>query len=153
MNNFHFTTFKELLAIESFNKSWEAIFPNQHEEFEDESVFLVCNGDAGFKTHLRLDIDLGWSGNDKKWIKQFPGLQLQNSDERIEGLVILGNLSVKGCIINEEGDYGAFLYVSGQITCQSLVAGGSVIYVKGDINTEEVFISHYNHGYFKCDGL
>jgi hypothetical protein len=153
MNNFYFTTFKELLTMESFNKFWETIFPNQHEEFEDESVFLICNGDADLKDHLRLDNDLGWIGNDKKWIKQFSGLQVQHSDERIEGLIILGNLCVKGSIINEEGDYGVFLYVSGQINCQSLVAGGSVIYVKGDINTEEVFISHYNHGYFKCDGL
>jgi hypothetical protein len=153
MNNFHLITFKELLTLEHFNKCWETILPNQHEDFEDSSVFLICHGDAVFKDHLRLDIDLGWASNDKKWIKQFPGLQVQNSNERIKGLIILGNLSVKGSVINEEGDYGAFLYTSGQVSCQSLVAGGSVIYIEGDINTEEVFITHYNHGYFKCDGL
>ncbi|MBB5638023.1 hypothetical protein HDE68_003949 [Pedobacter cryoconitis] len=153
MKNFCFTTFKELLSIDSFAKSWETIFPYQNEEFEDESIFLICHGDAYFQDHLRLDIDLGWTSNDKQWIKQFQGLQIQQTDDRIEGIIVLGNLSVKGSIINEEGDYGAFLYVAGSITCQSFVAGGSVIYAQGDIITQEVLISHYNHGYFKCDGL
>ncbi|MBB5621175.1 hypothetical protein HDE69_002228 [Pedobacter cryoconitis] len=151
MNNFYFTTFKELLTIDHFTKSWGNIFPCQGEEFEEEAIFVVSNGDVDFPEHLRLDIDLGWKSNDQNWIKQFPGLQAQKSDELVEGILIFGNLSVKGSILNEEGDYGAFLYVSGQVTCQSFVAGGSTTYIKGNITTEEVFISHYNHGYLKCD--
>ncbi|AMP98301.1 hypothetical protein AY601_1384 [Pedobacter cryoconitis] len=151
MNNFHFTTFKELLTIDHFAKSWESIFPSQGEEFDEEAIFIVSNGDVDFPEHLRLDIDLGWKSNNKNWIKQFPGLQIQQSDEIVEGIIIFGSLSVKGSILNEEGDYGAFLYVSGQVTCQSFVAGGSTIYIKEDITIAEVFISHYNHGYFKCD--
>lgn len=151
MNNFHFTTFKELLTIDHFAKSWESIFPSQGEEFDEEAIFIVSNGDVDFPEHLRLDIDLGWKSNDKNWIKRFPGLQIQQSDEIAEGIIIFGSLSVKGSILNEEGDYGAFLYVSGQVTCQSFVAGGSTIYIKEDITIAEVFISHYNHGYFKCD--
>lgn len=151
MNNFHFTTFKELLTIAHFAKSWETIFPYQGEEFDEEAIFIVSSSDVDFPEHLRLDIDLGWKSNDKNWIKQFPGLQAKKSDELVEGIIIFGNLSVKGSILNEEGDYGAFLYVSGQVTCQSFVAGGSTIYIKGDMTTAEIFISHYNHGYFKCD--
>ncbi|KIO77744.1 hypothetical protein TH53_07375 [Pedobacter lusitanus] len=151
--DFNFITFKELLALDSFAKSWETIFPYQHEEFEDDSLFIISKGHTDFTDHLRLDTDCGWTANDKKWIAQFPGLQARHSDELIQGLIILGDLSVQGSILNEEGDYGAFLLVTGQVSCQSIVAGGSVIYIKGDITTEEVFISHYNHGYFKGDGL
>ncbi|MCX2454215.1 hypothetical protein OQX61_23290 [Pedobacter sp. PLR] len=153
MNNFYFTTFKALLVLEDFNTSLERISAYHGEEFDDDAVFIVSNGDVNFTDHLRLDIDLGWTTNDKRWLNKFPGLEAQKSDERVEGLIIFGNLNLKGSILNEEGDYGAFLYVSGQITCQSLVAGGSVIYVKNDVTAEEVFISHYNHGYFRCDGL
>lgn len=153
MKNFHFTTFKELLAIPDFHEAWEAIAPYHGEEYEEEAIFIVSNGDACFIDHFRLDIDLGWTVNDQTWLRQFPNLSAQRSNERVEGLIVLGNLNVKGSILNEEGDYGAFLYVSGQINCQSFVAGGAVIYAKNEVIVEEVFLSHYNHGYFRADGL
>ncbi len=153
MNNFDFITFKELLAIPDFQDSWKAISPYHGEEFEEDAIFIVSHGDVSFADHFRLDIDHGWTMHDKKWKEQFPNLPLQSSDERVEGLIIFGNLHIKGSLLNEEGDYGAFLYVSGQINCQSLVAGGSVMYVKKEVTVTEVFISHYNHGYFRADGL
>lgn len=153
MSNFDFITFKELLAIQDFHDSWNTISPYQGEEFEEEAIFIVCHGDANFADHFRLDIDLGWTMHDKKWKSQFSNLPSQPSDERVEGLIVFGDLNIKGSLLNEEGDYGAFLYVSGQINCQSLVAGGSVIYVKKEVTVEEVLISHYNHGYFRADAL
>ena len=153
MNNFDFITFKELLAIQDFQDSWSAISSYHGEEFEEDAIFIVSQGDVSFADHFRLDIDHGWTMHDKKWKGQFPNLPLSQSDERVEGLIVFGNLNIKGSLINEEGDYGAFLYVSGQIDCQSLVAGGSVMYVKKEVNAEEVFISHYNHGYFRADGM
>lgn len=152
-NTFYFASFKDLLAINIFSESWESTFPFTNNSFEQDDIFLVCKGDAVLTDHLRLDIDEGWESDDKKWIRQFPGLKAQQTAQSIEGLIVLGNLSVKGCIINEEGDYGALLYVAGQVSCQSLVAGGSTIIIQRDITAEEVIISHYNHGHLKCNGL
>lgn len=153
MNHFYFTTFEELLEDKNFHNSWKAIAGYHGEDFDDDAIFIVSDGDVHFQDHFRLDIDLGWTTIDKSWLNQFSGLEVQKSDRRVEGLIVFGQLTVAGSILNEEGDYGAFLYVSGQVSAQSLLAGGSVIYMGNDINLEEVFLSHYNHGYLYCDAV
>lgn len=76
-----------------------------------------------------------------------------NAEElRIEGVLIMGNLNLTGCMINAVGDYGPFVFVGGNITCQSMLLGGAYVLVKGSVEAREVVMTHYNHGYFKGYG-
>ncbi|MBW8688338.1 polymer-forming cytoskeletal protein [Chitinophaga rhizophila] len=79
-------------------------------------------------------------------------LHTETLPEGVAGYVIDGNLHVNGNIINEEGDYGPTLYVTGNVTCRSLLIGGSPVHIKGDVTAEEVIMLHYNHGWMKCPG-
>ena len=74
-------------------------------------------------------------------------------EKGIQGYIIDGHLQVEGSIINEEGDYGPFLYVKGNVACRSLLIGGSPVHITGNITAEEVIMLHYNHGWMKCPGL
>ncbi|MNE19943.1 hypothetical protein D3C80_1130430 [compost metagenome] len=64
-------------------------------------------------------------------------------------MLIMGDLSLTGCLINAVGDYGPFVFVGGSITCQSMLLGGAYALVKGIVEAKEVVMMHYNHGYFK----
>ncbi|BAV04389.1 protein CcmA, bactofilin family [Filimonas lacunae] len=114
----------------------ENIFENS-DMFEDSidtnSSFYLHKGDLILTDHFLLNTDKLPAG--------------------IEGYIVDGNLQVQGNIINEEGDYGPALYVTGNIECRSLLIGGSPTHVKGSVTAEEVIMLHYNHGWMKCPGL
>lgn len=74
-------------------------------------------------------------------------------DQNIHGYIIDGHLTVKGNIVNEEGDYGPTLYVKGNVACRSLLIGGSPTHITGNVTAEEVIMLHYNHGWMKCPGV
>lgn len=71
---------------------------------------------------------------------------------RIEGILINGNFSTSGSIINAEGDYGPYIFISGNVKCQSLLLGGAYVEIKGNLEVKEVVMTYYNHGNFKCSG-
>lgn len=99
----------------------------------EDGSFYLHEGDLVLDEHFILDTDA--------------------LPKNIEGYIINGNLTVKGNIINEEGDYGPALYVNGNVTCVSLLIGGSPTHITGDVTASEVIMLHYNHGWMKCPGL
>ncbi|PSL28998.1 polymer-forming cytoskeletal protein [Chitinophaga ginsengisoli] len=105
--------------------------------FEDivkaDGRFYLYKGDLTLNDHFILDTD--------------------SLQEGIEGYIIDGNLQVKGNIINEEGDYGPILYVTGNVECRSLLVGGAPVHINGNITAEEVIMLYYNHGWMKCPGI
>ncbi|HVI44052.1 MAG TPA: polymer-forming cytoskeletal protein [Chitinophaga sp.] len=107
------------------------------EMFEDfvreEDHFYLHEGDLILDVNFILDTD--------------------NLSRDIHGYIITGNLVVNGCIINDEGDYGPALYVTGDVLCRSLLIGGSPTHITGNVTAEEVIMLHYNHGWMKCPGI
>lgn len=105
---------------------------------EPDNHFLLHEGDLLLSGHFILDTDQLADTYKGKWIA---------------GYIITGNLKVTGNVINEEGDYGPALYVAGNVSCQSMLLGGSPVHITGNITAEEVILLHYNHGWMHCRGM
>lgn len=116
--------------------------------YEDEADFnALIEPDSYFYVHegdLQLDGD---------FILDTGELTNVSHDKWICGYIINGHLIVNGSIINEEGDYGPILLVTGSVVCRHFLIGGSAVAVECDITVEEVVMLHYNHGWMSCGGI
>ncbi|GIQ60362.1 hypothetical protein Flavo103_34980 [Flavobacterium collinsii] len=120
------------------------------EEWEEENFFLVAPESVNFEGNFYLDL---YEDKEKKWLAGVLNLPLKEmGDLRIEGVLINGNLSVSGTIINAEGDYGPYVFIKGEVSCQSMLLGGSYVEIEGNVTAKEVVMTSYNHGNFKCSG-
>lgn len=120
------------------------------EEWEEEDFFLTVEEDVSFEGNFYLDL---YEEKEKKWLASLINLPTKKIEEiRIEGVFINGDFSVSGSIINAEGDYGPYVFISGSVKCQSLLLGGANVEVKGNIEAKEVVMTYYNHGNFNCSG-
>ena len=121
------------------------------DDWEDEGFFLTAEEDVNFEGNFYLDL---YEDKEKKWLANLLNLPIKKVEEiRIEGVLINGNFSVSGSIINAEGDYGPYVFINGNIVCQSLLLGGAIVEVKGNIKAKEAVMTYYNHGSFSCKGL
>lgn len=121
------------------------------DEWQDEDFFLTAESDVNFEGNFYLDL---YEDKEKKWLAKLLNLSAKKIEEiRIEGIFINGNFSASGSIINAEGDYGPYVFVNGNIKCQSLLLGGTNVEIKGNIRAREVVMTYYNHGSFNCSGL
>lgn len=121
------------------------------DDWENEDFFLIAEEDVNFEGNFYLDL---YEDKEKKWLANVLNLPAKKVEEiRIEGVLINGNLSVNGSIINAEGDYGPYVFINGNIICQSLLLGGANVEIKGNIEAKEVVMTYYNHGSFNCTGL
>ena len=66
----------------------------------------------------------------------------EDNDEKYSEL--LGGY--EGEVLVYEGDFGPFLIVAGGVKAKNIIAGGSEIYISGDVEVENVIYGHYNHG-------
>ncbi len=66
-------------------------------------------------------------------------------DEPIVGVLVEGDLTIAGALLNYEDDFGPFLHVTGSLVATAVATGGSQIRVDGDLRTGEL-IGVYNHG-------
>jgi len=121
------------------------------EDWENEDFFLIADEDVNFDGNFYLDL---YEEKEKKWLANLLNLPAKKIEEiRIEGIFINGNFSVGGSIINAEGDYGPYVFINGNINCQSLLLGGANVEIKGKIKAKEAVMTYYNHGSFNCTGL
>ncbi|OXA98930.1 hypothetical protein B0A75_12745 [Flavobacterium oncorhynchi] len=121
------------------------------DDWENEDFFLIAEEDVNFEGNFYLDL---YEDKEKKWLANLLNLPIKKVEEiRIEGVLINGNFSVNGSIINAEGDYGPYVFINGNIICQSLLLGGANVEIKGNIVAKEVVMTYYNHGSFNCTGL
>ena len=122
-----------------------------YDDWRDEDFFLVSEEDVNFEGNFYLDL---YEEKEKKWLANLLNLPAKEMEEiRIEGIFINGNFSVNGSIINAEGDYGPYVFISGSVNCQSLLLGGANVEIKGNVTVKEVVMTYYNHGNFNCSGL
>ncbi|MFH6993253.1 polymer-forming cytoskeletal protein [Flavobacterium sp. FlaQc-48] len=148
-SNFKLITIKEVKSQFPFLIDHEGF--DYFEEWEDQDFFLVSNEDVNFEGNFYLDL---YDDKEKKWLAKILNLSLKEIDEiRIEGILINGNFSTSGTIINAEGDYGPYVFINGNVDCQSLLLGGSYVEIIGNVKAKEVVMTSYNHGNFKCSGV
>lgn len=146
---FKLITIKEVKAQYPFLTDHEGF--DYFDEWNDEDFFIVANEDVIFEGNFYLDL---YEEKEKKWLSNILNLPLKEIDLiRIEGILINGNFTTNGTIINAEGDYGPYVYINGNVTCQSLLLGGSYVEIEGNIKAKEVVMSSYNHGNFKCSAI
>ncbi|MEZ0183784.1 polymer-forming cytoskeletal protein [Flavobacterium oncorhynchi] len=121
------------------------------DDWENEDFFLIAEEDVNFEGNFYLDL---YEDKEKRWLANLLNLPIKKVEEiRIEGVLINGNFSVSGSIINAEGDYGPYVFINGNIVCQSLLLGGANVEIEGNIEAKEVVMTYYNHGSFNCTGL
>lgn len=68
------------------------------------------------------------------------------------GLVVSGNLTIKGSVINRASDWGPPLIVGGDLKAKNVIGGGSEIIVLGSAQVANTVYGHYNHGELRIDG-
>lgn len=121
------------------------------DEWQDEDFFLTAESDVNFEGNFYLDL---YEDKEKKWLAKLLNLPAKKIEEiRIEGIFINGDFSVSGSMINAEGDYGPYIFIRGNVNCQSLLLGGANVEIKGNVTAKEVVMTYYNHGSFNCTGL
>ena len=148
-SNFKLITIKEIKSQFSFLIDHEGF--DYFEEWDDQDFFLIANEDVTFEGNFYLDL---YEDREKKWLANTLNLPLKEIEKiRIEGILINGNFSVNGTIINAEGDYGPYIFIKGNVDCQSLLLGGSYVEIMGNVKAQEVVMTSYNHGNFKCSGI
>ena len=148
-SNFKLITIKEVKSQFPFLIDHEGF--DYFEEWDDQDFFLIANEDVTFEGNFYLDL---YEDKEKKWLANILNHPLKEIEKiRIEGILINGNLSTTGTIINAEGDYGPYVFVKGNVDCQSLLLGGSYVEIMGNVKAQEVVMTSYNHGNFKCSGI
>ena len=148
-SNFKLITIKEVKSQFPFLIDHEGF--DYFEEWDDQDFFLIANEDVTFEGNFYLDL---YEDKEKKWLAYILNFALKEIEKiRIEGILINGNLSTTGTIINAEGDYGPYVFVKGNVDCQSLLLGGSYVEIMGNVKAQEVVMTSYNHGNFKCSGI
>ena len=149
----HNSSFK-LITIKEIKSQFPFLIDHEgfdyFEEWEDGDFFLVAESDISFDGNFYFDL---YEEKEKKWLANLLNLPIKKIEEiRIEGILINGNFSASGSIINAEGDYGPYVFISGNVTCQSLLLGGAYVEIKGNVEAKEVVMTYYNHGNFNCSG-
>ena len=150
----HNSAFK-LITIKEVKSQYPFLLDHEgfdyFDEWEDQDFFLVSNEDVNYEGDFYLDL---YEDKEKKWLSNLLNLPLKEIEKtRIEGLLINANFSVNGTIINAEGDYGPYIFINGNVTCQSMLLGGSYVEIMGDVKAKEMVMTSYNHGNFKCSGI
>lgn len=148
MDFFSLVPIKEVITRYPFLKQYEGF--NIYDDWEEEDYFLVADEEVHISGHFYLDI---FEEEVKKWLNKTLLPKQVGTDTRIEGILINGNIICDGSVINNEGDYGPFVYIAGNITCQSMLLGGAYVIVKGNVTAEEAVMTDYNHGHFACEGV
>lgn len=147
-SNFKLITIKEIKSQFPFLIDHEGF--DYFDEWEEEDFFLMAESDISFDGNFYSDL---YEEKEKKWLANLLNLPAKKIEEiRIEGILINGNFSTSCSIINAEGDYGPYIFISGNVTCQSLLLGGAYVEIKGNVEAKEVVMTYYNHGNFNCSG-
>jgi hypothetical protein len=128
-------------AFEDIKKRWSSVGQLiEHEDLKQKfelhrKIQFLKNG---YPYNLRvIEGDLTIEGD----------LNLESEDVPYShGLLVTGNLTVSGCILNTSSDTGAFLLCLGNLKAFALTGGGSEIVIEGNATVDEIVIGHYNDG-------
>jgi hypothetical protein len=157
MPNVALTIVNENIATEKYQlkKQLYPIFEGwNYENNLKNYLFLVADGDCEINGDLRLDYDGAWTSDALDWRASLPieGDEYRDDNYGIRGVIVTGNLTVNGSIINSNMNDGPFLLVMGNVTAHNLVAGGAYMQINGHANIRGVTYGHYNDGCIYVDG-
>ena len=79
-------------------------------------------------------------------------LDYDGLDSRIGTIAALGDLEVKGRIVNADSDGGPFFLADGNVVARQIVMGGASFVVLGSVKSAGVVFCDYNHGTFLVGG-
>ncbi|TWV93313.1 hypothetical protein [Chitinophaga pinensis] len=120
--NFKTLLLKDAIAQELLN-SLAADFESLLEESED-LIVRIYEGDTVLNESIDL-YDLFY-------------------EENVAGIIVNGNLTVNGTIIDYELDtYSCFLQIKGSLNCHTLASGCAEILIAGDANITEALVAFY----------
>jgi hypothetical protein len=117
--------------------------------------FLVADGDLTIDGDLRLDYnDNDWVTDAIDWRKKLHIADDENlkNNYGIRGVIVTGNLTVNGSIVNSNMNDGPFLLVMGNVAAHNVVAGGAHMVIKGNADVRDVAYGHYNDGSIQING-
>jgi hypothetical protein len=149
---------KESIATEKYQlkKHLSDLFGSwQYESQFKNYFFLVADGDCDVKGNLHLDYkNDDWATDASAWCASLPIEKNEYADKNygVRGIIITGNLTVHGSIINSNMNDGPFLLVMGNVAAHNLVAGGAHIQVNGSAAISGVSYGHYNDGSIHING-
>ncbi|AFE04529.1 hypothetical protein COCOR_02180 [Corallococcus coralloides DSM 2259] len=106
---------------------------------DDWDRVLVLTGNVVMPYDLGLDFHQGIFAQDDEDAPPFTGL------------IVRGDLTVEGCVLNWENDFGPFLQVHGNLVAKRIAIGGARLHVSGDVTTEDL-VAVYNHGSVSVGG-
>ncbi|RKG57993.1 hypothetical protein D7X30_16000 [Corallococcus sp. AB011P] len=106
---------------------------------DDSDRVLVLNGNVVMPYDLGLDFHQGIFAQDDE------------DEPPFTGLIVRGDLTVEGCVLNWENDFGPFLQVHGNLVAKRIAIGGARLHVSGDVTTEDL-VAVYNHGSVSVGG-
>lgn len=115
--------------IEARNVTLDAWWPH---EFTEGRAILLPGGTT--LESLELDFEKKLLGRDIK-----------------AGVIVDGDLTINGTLHNDEGDFGPFLVVLGNLTVKNVAIAGAPLHVAGDLKVEN-FHGFYNHGSTQVEG-
>lgn len=100
-----------------------------------EGSLLIVDEDAALSGDLRLD----WEN------AQFDG-------RKLSGILVRGDLTIDGDIVNTNWDGGPFLMVLGRTRVRHILKRGAPIVLVGPLEASGVVYCEYNHGAFRALG-
>ncbi|QAT83683.1 hypothetical protein EJ065_2099 [Corallococcus coralloides] len=106
---------------------------------DDSDRVLVLTGNVVMPYDLGLDFHQGIFAQDDE------------DEPPFTGLIVRGDLTVEGCVLNWENDFGPFLQVRGNLVAKRIAIGGARLHVSGDMTTEDL-VAVYNHGSISVGG-
>ncbi|NNB83962.1 hypothetical protein HJC10_01140 [Corallococcus exiguus] len=106
---------------------------------DDSDRVLVLTGNVVMPYDLGLDFHQGIFAQD------------DDDEPPFTGLIVRGDLTVEGCVLNWENDFGPFLQVHGNLVAKRIAIGGARLHVSGDLTTEDL-VAVYNHGSVSVGG-
>ena len=111
-------------------------------------IFVYYEGDATIDGHLWLDFDAGWVTSNESWRESLNIAADDSIDQNygVRGIIVTGNLTVNGSIINSNGNSGVFLYVLGDVKAKNLLGGGAYFRIYKNAIIEGITYGHYNDG-------
>lgn len=73
-------------------------------------------------------------------------LQVLCSNAKANGVIVNGDLTIKGVLYQPDIDHGETLFVTGSVNAKSVNKGGAEFYILGNLAVEQTIYGYYNHG-------
>ncbi|OQP68580.1 leucine-rich repeat domain-containing protein [Niastella populi] len=79
-------------------------------------------------------------------------LQVLCSNAKANGVIVHGDLTIKGILYQPDIDHGETLFVTGNVNAKSVNKGGAEFYILGNLAVEQTIYGYYNHGSLVVEG-